>query len=55
MVPRKLTNQQKLDRQEQKDREELFERIMDRCPHPDAVETKAMRNAALRALKKDPA
>ena len=55
MALRWLTDQQRLDRQEQKDREELFKQIMDRCPHQEAVETRAMRNAALRALRKDPA
>lgn len=52
MARRRLSDQEKLDRQEQRDREAAFEQMMRRCPHPDAVETKALRDAALRELRK---
>ena len=51
MARRKLSDQEKLDRQAQRDREERFRKMMERCPHPDAVETKVFRDAVLRVLR----
>ena len=50
-MPKKLSDEERLKRQAQEDREHRFEQMMKRCPHADAVESKALRNAVMRALR----